>query len=164
MSKIKENFNNNYKNLFVNSNIDLNQEDNEDEDIKNSIENLSIKSSDTLNLTSINEINDKIDSKSFLNSKNLSIDLFSSQSTEFSNIINFQLSQNTEKIYEKIYEKNIIKNSIIISDDEETYREIYIKIIEDLYTQNSKNLRNINKICFLIVDSKKRRKRQKNEK
>ena len=61
----------NYKNLFVNSNIDLNQEDNEDEDIKNSIENLSIKSSDTLNLTSINEINDKIDSKSFLNSKNL---------------------------------------------------------------------------------------------
>ena len=155
MSKIKENFNNNYKNLFVNSNIDLNQEDNEDEDIKNSIENLSIKSSDTLNLTSINEINDKIDSKSFLNSKNLSIDLFSSQSTEFSNIINFQLSHNTEKIYEKIYEKNIIKNSIIISDDEETYREIYIKIIEDLYTQNSKNLRNINKICFLIVDSKK---------
>ena len=56
---------------------------------------------------------------------------------------------------QKIYEKNIIKNSIIISDDEETYREIYIKIIEDLYTQNSKNLRNINKICFLIVDSKK---------
>ena len=83
--------------------------------------------------------------------------LFSSKSTEFSSIINFQLSENAAKIYENIYiNKNNINNSIIISDEEELNREIYTKFIDDFYIDNkNNNNKNINKICFLVIESKK---------
>ena len=149
------NSNNNNSNIIFNfnPNSEINQEyDEEEDDLNESISNLSINNSNNLN-NNINNIKNNNNSKNIFSSNKSN--LFSSKSTEFSSIINFQLSPNAEKIYENIYINKNIKNSIIISDDEELNREIYTKIIDDFYLDNKNNNKSINKICFLVIESKK---------
>ena len=152
INKINNNINNSNQNFIFKMNSDLNQEYDEDE-LSESMEKMSInKSNYSFNSFDLNNINN--------NSKNIydnfNIDLFSSKSTKYSSIINNQLSPFAEQIYNNIYENNKIKNSIIISNDEEINKELYLKIIDDFYINDS-NLadRNINKICYLTIDSKK---------
>ena len=139
----KQNFN------FIMSS-DLNQEYEGDE-LSESIDNLSINNTNnSLNLKK----NFNNNCKKIYHDSN--IDLFSSKSTKYSSIINIQLSQDAEKIYNNIYENKYIKNSIIISNDEEINKELYLKIIDDFYIEkNNMRDRNINKICYLTIDSKK---------
>lgn len=164
-NNINNNFNqdNSFSSFIFNSYNNYNQEYNEEDDLDNKMDNLSIN--DAIN--NINDYNKNINlNKSKNSSINISIsnnsnkDLTESKSTQFSSIINFTLSTNAEKIYEHLYENKFkIKNSIIISDEEEINREIYIKLIEDFYNNNTKNNiqldKNMNKICFLSIDSKK---------
>ena len=160
MSIFNENFNiknnnianeNSIENYNFKSDLDLIQEYNENEDLEKSDNKLSNNPKLIIN----NESNKKFNSKNNLATNNLSIDLISSKSTEFSSLIKFQLNPNSEKIYDNIYKNKKINNSIIILDDEETYIELFIKLIEDFDIENYKEIRDKNKICFLIVDSKK---------
>ena len=145
-------------NESLNPGSDLNQE--YDESKEESMSNSSINISNLNN--TINTNNNKDFSKNILNynNSNSNIDLFSSKSTNFASIIKFP-NQYSEVIYENLYEKNdnnyILKNSIIISNDEEINKELYLKIIEEFYSKNLNNLENKNKykICFLVIDSKK---------
>ena len=150
------NTNNNNSNIIFsfNPNSEINQEyDEEEDDLNESINKLSINNSNNLN-NNLNNIKNNNNSKNIFESNKSN--LFSSKSTESSSLINFQLSQNAARIYENIYIKNNINNSIIISDDEELNREIYTKIIEDFYLDNkNNNNKSINKICFLVIESKK---------
>jgi len=150
------NLNNNNFNFNPNSEINQEYEYEDEEDITESMSNLSLNIPNNLNNNSDkNNINNIKNNYSKNDSK---LNLISSKSTEFSSIISFQLNPNTEKIYDNIYiNKYKIKNSIIISDEEEVNREIYIKIIDDFYMNNSNknNNKNMNKICFLIIESKK---------
>ena len=137
---------------FKNFMFDKNSEEfDEEEYLKESMDNLSINNSD------ISKIDNKKNNNYSKNNSNL--DLQESKSTEFSSIISFPLSPNAEKIYQNIYEnKYNIKNSIIISEEEEINKEIYMKIIDDFYNLNSKKNtvdKDMNKICFLVIDSKK---------
>ena len=148
---------NSFSNFIFNSYSDLNQEYEEEENLTNKMTNLSIN-----NLPILNK--NKINNNSYINiSDSNNSNLVSSKSTEFSSIISLPLSNDSQKIYEHLYEYNNdkkfnLKNSIIISDEEKINREIYIKIIEDFYfsinTQKN-NDRNMNKICFLVIDTKK---------
>ena len=148
---------NSFSNFIFNSYSDLNQEYEEEENLTNKMANLSIN-----NLPILNK--NKINNNSYINiSDSNNSNLVSSKSTEFSSIISLPLSNDSQKIYEHLYEYNNdkkfnLKNSIIISDEEKINREIYIKIIEDFYfsinTQKN-NDRNMNKICFLVIDTKK---------
>jgi ERCC4-related helicase len=154
------NFNLNKGSLFknFNNNSDFYQEYDEEEYLKESMDNLSINNSNNSNnLKSNININFNYSEK-ITNSKNT--DLFSSNSTDYSSINIFPLSPNAQQIYQNIYDKeNNIKNSIIISEEEDVNKEIYIKIIDDFYVSNfnlKKNIdKAINKICFLVIDSKK---------
>ena len=149
-----------------NPNSDLNQEyddDEEEEEITESIKNLSINNN-LSNFKDPNQNNNIINDNDFknnskINNNNSISDLFSSKSTQYSSIISFQLNINSEKIYENLYdkEKNILINSIIISNDEEIIKELYLKIIDEFYAGLSANNidRKKNKICFLVFDSKK---------
>ena len=65
--------------------------------------------------------------------------------------------ENNEKIFEYLYEdikQNKLKNSIIILDKGEQSKNIYEKIINNFNAVTTSN-KQINKICFLILDSKK---------
>ena len=82
--------------------------------------------------------------------------LISSKSTGYSSIIDYE---NNDKIFEYIYEnikENKIMNSIIILEEKQQNKNIYEKIIKNLYNMNNedKNKEN-NKICFLMLDLKK---------
>ena len=137
--------NNSKQNFNFIMNSDLNQEYEGDE-LSETMDNLSINNANNL----LNNNN----SKNIYNDSN--IDLFSSKSTKYSSMINIQLSHEAEQIYNNIYENNNIKNSIIISNDEEINKEMYLKIIEDFYiNENNMIDRNKNKICYLTIDSKK---------
>ena len=151
---------NSFSSFIFNSYNNYNQEYTEEDDLDDKMDNLSINNA-------IHNSNDD-NNKNLNNNKNSSINistsnnsnLVASKSTEFSSVINLPLSPNAEKIYEHLYEKKFkIKNSIIISDEEEINREIYLKIIEDFYNNNiNSNMhldKNMNKICFLAIDSKK---------
>ena len=132
-------------------------------EITESINNLSINKN--LNdFNALNQNNNIINDNDFKNNSKISnnnsiTDLFSSKSTQYSSIINFQLNINSEKIYDNLYdkEKNKIMNSVIISNDEEIIRELYLKIIDEFYaglTLNNTD-RKKNKICFLVLIQKK---------
>ena len=137
--------NNSKQNFNFIMNSDLNQEY-EGYELSETMDNLSINNANNL----LNNNN----SKNIYNDSN--IDLFSSKSTKYSSMINIQLSHEAEQIYNNIYENNNIKNSIIISNDEEINKEMYLKIIEDFYiNENNMIDRNKNKICYLTIDSKK---------
>jgi hypothetical protein len=151
---------NSFSSFIFNSYNNYNQEYTEEDDLDDKMDNLSIKNaihnSNDDNNTNLN--NNKNSSINISTSNNSN--LVASKSTEFSSVLNLPLSANAEKIYEHLYEKKFkIKNSIIISDEEEINREIYLKIIEDFYNNNinsNKHLdKNMNKICFLAIDSKK---------
>ena len=149
-------------NLSINPNSDLNQEyDDDEEEIIDSKNNLSINnnSNNIKDLNQNNYINNNNDYKSNSKNNNSMIDIYSSKSTQYSSIISFQLNTNSEKIYENLYDKknNKIKNSIIISNDEEVNKELYLKIIDEFYSGLDKNFSDKmkNKICFLVFDSKK---------
>ena len=154
---------NSFSSFIFNSYSDLNQVCEEEDDLSNKMNNLSINNTNNSNENN-NINNNKFSSINNNISNSSNSNLASSKSTEFSSTICFPLSNNAEKIYEHIYEKKYnLKNSIIISDDEEINKEIYIKIIEDYYNYTNNNIinfntiidRNVNKICFLAVDSKK---------
>jgi len=150
-----------FSSFIFNSYSNYNQEYNDEDDLDNKMDNLSINKANhnsNIDNDSNSNLNNKFSSINMQSSNNPN--LAESKSTEFSSVINFPLSPNAEKIYEHLYESKFkIKNSIIISDEEEINREIYIKIIEDFYNNNinnSKNFdKNMNKICFLSIDSKK---------
>ncbi len=116
--------------------------------IINSIDNLSIN--DSKNSNQNKKENDKYYNKDSLNSN-----LISSKSTEYSSINNLE----NNNIFDYIYEDNNkikIKNSIIILKEEQQNKNIYKTIINNFYCNNFNfNNKNLNKICFLILDSKK---------
>ena len=114
--------------------------------IINSIDNLSIN--DSKNSNQNKKENDKYYNKDSLNSN-----LISSKSTEYSSINNLENNNIFDYIYEDI-NKIKIKNSIIILKEEQQNKNIYKTIINNFYCNNFNN-KSLNKICFLILDSKK---------
>ena len=133
-----DNINDEYNSLSSINNIN---------NISNSINNLSINDSENSNK------NNKIDDKSY-NKKIIGSNLISSNSTQYSSLLDLE---NNEKIFEYLYEdikQNKLKNSIIILDKGEQSKNIYEKIINNFNVVTTSN-KNINKICFLILDSKK---------
>ena len=133
-----DNINDEYNSLSSINNIN---------NISNSINNLSINDSENSNK------NNKIDDKSY-NKKIIGSNLISSNSTQYSSLLDLE---NNEKIFEYLYEdikQNKLKNSIIILDKGEQSKNIYEKIINNFNIVTTSN-KQINKICFLILDSKK---------
>ena len=152
---------NNYNNknkinqkFIFNNNSDLNQEYDEEE-LSELMDNITINNLNiSFSINNSNKNNNNNNSKNFCD--NFNMDLFSSKSTKYSSIINIQLNPISEKIYNNIYENSNIKNSIIISNDEEINKELYLKIIDDFYINDNNMIdKNINKICYLTLDSKK---------
>ena len=118
--------------------------------IINSINNLSINDS--------NNFGQNIDEKDkIVNNNSSNSNLVSSKSTEFSSI-RIDLENSNNKIYSYIYsdiKENKIRNSIIILNEKEQIKNIYLTIINNFYINNNINNKSFNKICFLILDLKK---------
>lgn len=141
-----------------NPSSDLNQKYDKMEE--ESMSNSSINTFNSSNLdNNTNNFNNKDIFKNIYNYNNSNSDLSSSKSTYFSSIIKFQ-NQQSEIIYQYLYEKKNnnynLKNSIIISNDDEVNKELYLKIINEFYSE-TKNIEDKSKykICFLVIDSKK---------
>ena len=116
--------------------------------IINSIDNLSINDSK-------NSIQNKKENDKYYNKDSLNSNLISSKSTEYSSINNLENNNIIDYIYED-NNKIKIKNSIIILKEEQQNKNIYKTIINNFYYNNSNfNNKSLNKICFLILDSKK---------